>query len=500
MCGLPRPEGSARVRAVMSSFGAGGCKVVLATIALAATGCGARTPLDLDAPATTGAGGTGAGGAGAGGTGAGGTGGLPGCGLPGSLPGTTSWLYQTPFTGGFAFAQSILVDDFAIAWLYGETYVPVTVGPVTFAPASGSVRFVARFDAAGNVLWATPVPDPGDSPVSRAVSPEGDYLLLQQKELRRFDVSANVVSLVTLSESVGPGVVGIPFSMDVEASGDIVFGGSNAKGGDLLPIDGEALVGVADPSGKVLWTRTFGSPEGEQRVQVVQVGPDGSLWATGIFGGSIDFGDGPIAAPGGFSEQPFVVKLSPDGAVQWARTFTLEGTGGTLQQLYLAVDGQGSAVLSGLFDKSLGMGGDTLLTGSGRFLVKLDAKGDVVWAKAPSPGNWLDHQMTVLGMPGGQTVLVGTYSTPADFGGGPLSPEDGPVFFIELDPCGAPTYTEQVKAQGSPPFFLHLVASAGPKGALWLAGQLNDTSLVLGGVPISAPDGGSLFVTRWVSP
>ncbi len=103
-------------------------------------------------------------------------------------------------------------------------------------------------------------------------------------------------------------------------------------------------------SGFYLWSRAFGSDKSERLTSLV-VDPSGNIYLGGIFLGPVDFGGGALQSAGG--SDIFVVKLDPNGTLQWAKSF---GGPGLDDDAHLALDAEGNIVLTGVFSESLTIG------------------------------------------------------------------------------------------------------------------------------------------------
>ena len=83
----------------------------------------------------------------------------------------------------------------------------------------------------------------------------------------------------------------------------------------------------------------------------------------------------------------------------------------------VATDSSGNIVVAGEFGGSIDFGGPAL-TGTGLYLAKLDAAGNHLWSKAFQTSSPLLHGVAVG--PAGEIVIVGTFQSGVDFGGGTL--------------------------------------------------------------------------------
>ena len=74
------------------------------------------------------------------------------------------------------------------------------------------------------------------------------------------------------------------------------FEGTVDFGGGPLTSEGniEAYVAKFDPAGNHLWSQRFGGPDGGATVRGVTTDAAGNIFVTGDFGGTVDFGGGPL--------------------------------------------------------------------------------------------------------------------------------------------------------------------------------------------------------------
>ena len=134
-------------------------------------------------------------------------------------------------------------------------------------------------------------------------------------------------------------------------------------GGGVLTSAGgrDTFVVKLGPSGEYVWAKRFGDAA-DQRGLAMAMDAAGSVVVTGALMGQADFGgpDGPIASVGG--ADVFVAKLAPNGEYVWAKRF-----GDTAAQAgaATALTGNGNAVISGVFQGTMDLGGGVQLTSAG---------------------------------------------------------------------------------------------------------------------------------------
>ncbi len=114
-----------------------------------------------------------------------------------------------------------------------------------------------------------------------------------------------------------------------------------------------------NPDGSLAWARTFGGTGTDQAFSIIQTTDGG--YAVAGYAGSFGAGDYDF----------FVVKLNPDGSLDWVRTFGGANTD-VAPSIIQTTDG-GYAIAG--YTRSFGSGGDDLL------VLKLNPDGSLAWAR-----------------------------------------------------------------------------------------------------------------------
>jgi hypothetical protein len=193
-------------------------------------------------------------------------------------------------------------------------------------------------------------------------------------------------------------------------------------------------------SGKHLWSRRYGDA-GFQQGGSVAANPSGSVYVTGVFEGSVDFGGGPLVSSG--SRDIFLVKFGPEGAHQWSRRFggaSLELDGG------VAADASGNVALTGSFRGTADFGGGPLNSAGGSsdiFLARFGPDGTHLWSKRFGDTD-SDVGTSVAFDGAGNVLLTGHFQLAADFGGGPLtSAGSSDIVVAKFSPSGNHLWSKQ---------------------------------------------------------
>lgn len=216
----------------------------------------------------------------------------------------------------------------------------------------------------------------------------------------------------------------------VDPAGNTLVGGSFEGSADFDPGTGntslvslggaDAFLAKYDATGTLLWVAQLGGT-GAQRVTAVAADLAGNVYVSGGFTGSTDFDPGPAAAVLNSlgAEDGFVAKLSPAGALLWARRF-----GGLEADVVqgIEVDATGRVFATGVFSGSANPTpgtGPTLLSEGGvdGFLLSFDAAG-VIGFGLRFGGLQADSANAVTVTSGGSVVVGGSFRTTANFAAG----------------------------------------------------------------------------------
>jgi hypothetical protein len=190
--------------------------------------------------------------------------------------------------------------------------------------------------------------------------------------------------------------------------GDVDFGGGTQPSPNNSY---QVFVARYDETGKHVYSKTFGAEYGEWAVDVAAL-PDGSALVVGEFGFEVDFGQGVLTSAG--SDDIFVLKLDPSGEVAWAKRYG--GTGNQRAMAIAAAPDGGAAIggeTSGGIDLGVGAQEDA---SSGGFILRIDSKGDIVWARLDG-GNSYRPIADIVVKPSGEVAVGGQFYETIDLGG-----------------------------------------------------------------------------------
>ena len=344
--------------------------------------------------------------------------------------GVTRWSVAL-LSQGFMLAEPLATDGESNA-IVGGAFVDTLSfpgGQLHGPPYPATTPYVIKLDGDGHVLWSK---EP-----FKFVTPPG----LQDGASQVAGIAADRHGNLMITGTV---------------SGAADFGG-----GVLEPIGwSDIFVGKLDPAGALLWVRRFGSSYVEASGQTpsassgiaVAVDPDGDVYVTGSFAGSIDFGDDhPVK---GLEHRIFLLKLDAMGHVLWS----VSGGSGSVENTgtNVAVDPMGDVIITGRYGNSLDLGAGPLPSfPSGNytpFVAKFLSSGVPIWSHGyldGEQGTSIDAYVAVD--LSGNGHLAGTLYGSLDLGGVTLHGTHSDDAFLALfDPGGQVLYAETLSQAGSP--------------------------------------------------
>ena len=282
-------------------------------------------------------------------------------------------------------------------------------GTVDFDPGAGDVSittlgsseaFIQKLDASGNFVWAKAIQG-GFSVNSNSIATDAVgnvYITGTFRNTPDFDPGAGT------------------FNMTAAVSSDIF----------ILKLD---------TNGNFVWAKSIGGTSGELSYSIA-TDAAGNVYTTGYFGGVADFdpGAGTVNLTAVGFVDVFISKLDTNGNFVWAKS-----VGGTTSEFGLSttVDASGNVFVTGHFTGTVDFdpsAGTTNITSIGMrdiFILKLNASGNFVWARAVG-GTDNDEGNSLTTDALGNVYVVGFFDGEADFDPGP-STTTLTSFFFSVD-------------------------------------------------------------------
>lgn len=449
--------------------------------------------------------------------------------------------FDSAFAVGGAAGEA--VQDLALDGAGNTCVVGVFFGTTDFDPGPGTYEltpepggdlFAAKYDPAGNLLWAQRMDGsaPNFGPEIAAGSDGSVYVV------GSFAGSADfgATTLTSLGDTDA-------FVTKIDADGNIVwanrFGGANADWGNDVAVDGngnvyviaetrtasngnpDAFVAKMDSSGSVQWSNAIGAssaaapakgkpaPAGWARGFKITVDAAGDVYATGRMGGTVDFD--PSSGTTALAGSAFVTKFSTGGNHVWARTFT----GTTVEPHDIVVDNSGNVYSTGIylgsvdFDPGTAKSQKFILNAAyyGSYVSALNSSGNFLWAKSTSSfdtNNYGWAEAMALDGQGGVYVagrLVGTVDF--DPGAGTFnltSAGDADAFVWQLNASGNFVWAGRMGGTGADEARGIGVDAA---GSIFVGGFFNGTADFdpgSGTYNMTSAGGNDFFVAKLVQP
>jgi hypothetical protein len=228
-------------------------------------------------------------------------------------------------------------------------------------------------------------------------------------------------------------------------------------------------------TGSHVFTKQFGDADGDQQMIQVAVDLDANVVLAGTFGGTLDFGGGPLTSaddPNVFVDGAlYLAKLNKNGAHVFSKSF-----GGPQADFVgassVATDALGRIYVAGSFAGTVNFGGQDLVSDPGAFatsyLAVFDRHGNHLRSRAFASGvDILGVQVDLLG----HVYLGGSYEGTVDLGDGPrtcAAPCESDGLVIKLDRQGGVAWT---RALGNAEGYGYATVRADPWGRVAFAGE-----------------------------
>ena len=311
-----------------------------------------------------------------------------------------------------------LVPTVAVAWTPTTPQISVAV----FGGTSSDIPNSVKVDGAGNIYTAgyfsgTVDFDPG----------AGTTNLTSAGGVESYVSKLNAAGDLLWAKSFGGTGTDLANSAAIDGSGNVYITGRFQATADFDPGAGtmnltslggnDVFVSKLNAAGEFVWARSFGGT-GNDEAYSVAVDGSGNVHTTGYFSDTADFdpGAGTVNVTSAGNFDAFVSKLNAAGDLVWAKTF---GGADVDQPSSMTLDGSGNVYTTGRFsataDFDPGAGTSNLTaTSADVFVSKLNTAGELVWAKAFG-GSLSDSANSIAVDGSGNVYTTGYFYNSADF-------------------------------------------------------------------------------------
>jgi len=195
----------------------------------------------------------------------------------------------------------------------------------------------------------------------------------------------------------------------------------------------DGFIAKTDASGQVLWSRQVpGQGSRFVRPESATFGDMGSMFITGTFEGTTDFGSGPFSSIG--NADAFIVKYDANGGFDWA---TVIGSSNGSDRGVAVATSSNRLFAVGEWVSDITIGNTNHTSGAARniYLASFGFGGSSLLSETwPSQGSHFVADVATDAA--GEVIIVGTYDFVANFGGGDLSPSgsDDAMYVAKFTP------------------------------------------------------------------
>ncbi|MRG91605.1 SBBP repeat-containing protein [Polyangium spumosum] len=228
-------------------------------------------------------------------------------------------------------AKGLAVDGMGNVYLAGEASGSIDFGNGALTAQGNPNAFVAKLDPQGAPIWAKLSAGSGKASANAvAVSPTGAVAVAGQfqgtfdlggKPVTNLEVDDAFVSVLTpagaqtYTRTFGDGTFQRADGVAFAPNGDVLLAGAftgdiDLGGGAIKSVEGfDMFLGRFDGTdGCLVWGRSYGGPLVQAPQAMVFDAVTGNAVLTGSFGGTVDFGLGPVTAAG---DDAFLFAVKP---------------------------------------------------------------------------------------------------------------------------------------------------------------------------------------------
>jgi len=342
---------------------------------------------------------------------------------------------------GISFGNAVCTDPGGNVYYTGYFNGQLVFGSDTLNNINGPYQdvFIAKYNAAGNVLWARNSTGYADAD-GVAADASGNVFIVGNfyNDSISFDnytlydphtgaQNSNVYLVkydptgdVTWAKNLGGINNDIAIGISTDANGNVYVTGNFT--GDSLTIDNvtvnhigssDGFIAKLDPAGHAVWIRNVGSPNS---VGATAVYPDanGNVFMTGSFQSNYMYVGSLgnlIASP--YNNNVFLIKYDSSGDKLWVKyAGGNNNSGGNNTSVGLSADPSGNVYMTGYYNDTIFICNDTLASVGYQniFTAKYDPSGNLLWARSAG-GNYAEQANGISTDANGNAYLTGYFQS-----------------------------------------------------------------------------------------
>ncbi len=385
-----------------------------------------------------------------------------------------TWAKNLVSSNSFSNVTSMAVDinsNVYLAGIFNDT-VDFDPGPAVHKVYGNNSVFILKIDSAGNYIWSRTFDTGTASSISTRVEvdlSDNVYLAGNFTDTVDFDPGIGVFHLISSSydmfvlkldasgsfdwvKSIQSTNI-IPWSMDVDANGNIYPAGSFSGQVDFDPgPDTTALTAVGsngfilkfDTDGNYIWVKEFQAASSAINYSI-SIDNSGNIYTAGRLFGAVDFDPGIGSYILIDTAKPvYICKLDPSGNFLWATSYKADFSLGNLP--YIQADPTSGVLITGSFlstvDFDPGVGIHHLSSNGGAdvYLMKLNNDGTFAWAKSIGGSGDDEGNAVAIGLNGNIHATGFAFGGLIDFDPGAsafhINCGFGTAYMLSLNPNG----------------------------------------------------------------
>ena len=307
----------------------------------------------------------------------------------------------------------------------------ITFGSITLTNVGWGDAFLVKYDSSGSAVWAKSAGGTSSDVANHVTTDQagnvyltgtfesasfaiGSYTLTNTGNVAVFTAKYDSAGNVLWAQCTGGGQEEYSQALAVDTWGNVYVAGGFSSvtmaigpyiltNADTTSTNNDLFLVKYDAAGNLLWARRDGGRLTELSMSLT-TDPSGNVYETGLFSDSvITFGGTTLNSAGYYNS--FLVKYDPSGNPLWAKN---AGDSVLARGAFVTADAAGNIYLDGNFASPATFGATTLNNGGSWdiFLVKYNEAGDVQWAKSVG-GPGYEFSWNIAIDPAGDIYLAG---------------------------------------------------------------------------------------------